>query len=135
MNLNELQELADAAKRIVDTVSLHFAAASDILDPAGKWCAFSLEDGTSDGHLYDSKVDAMRHQPRNPKLYCYMKLTPDGINIRDATRFLVINRNPAIDTTSPEHIINPRIYKRFSNLSSSQKQTLINQARRYRPNG
>lgn len=27
-----------------------------------KWMAFSLQDGTSDGVLYDSKQDAVRHQ-------------------------------------------------------------------------
>jgi hypothetical protein len=121
VNIHDIYKLEDAAKRLSDTVSLHMMAAIDRLDPVNRWCAFKLEDGSSDGALYDSKDDAIRHQKGDTKQYCYLKITPDGITVKDAKRFLRINRLPMIDTTSPEHVINPHIYPRFSNLSAQAK--------------
>jgi hypothetical protein len=129
MNLDHIRELSDAAKRLSDTVALHFLAATDKMDPVGQWCAFRLDDGTSDGALYPSKDDAMRHQKSDPKLYCYLEITPDGISPKDARHFLKINRHPMIDTTAPEHIINPSIFPRFSNLTPAQKQEAARQER------
>jgi hypothetical protein len=118
----------DAAKRISDTVALHLTAANDLVDCVGCWCAFKLEDGTSDGAIYDTKNDAIYHQLGNSKDYCYLKIPPDGITVKDAWHFLKINRHPLIDTTAPEHIINPRIFSRFSNLTPAQRQTLAQHA-------
>ena len=124
-NLAQTRENWDAAQRISDTVSLHMVAASNFMDAVGKWCVFKLEDGRSDGHIYDSKDDAIRHQQGDPKHYCYLKITPDGITTKDAWHFLKINRNPFIDSTSPEHVINPYVYERFSNLTKAQKFDLL----------
>lgn len=109
--LGNLQENSDAARRISDTVKLHLVAASDIMNAVGKWCVFALRDGMSDGVLYDSKEDAVRIHKSRAKDYCYLKITPDGINQRDAWHFLKANRHPMIDTTAPEHVINPMIYQ------------------------
>lgn len=135
LSLSEAQEFIDAGKRISDTVSLHLLVTSDLLNNVGRWCAFRLQDGTSDNAVYDTKEDAIRHQKGDPKQYCYLKITPDGITLKDAMSYLKINRHPMIDTTAPEHIINPNIFPRFSNLSNTQKQSLIMQEREAIKNG
>lgn len=132
MSLKEAQQLYDAARRLSDIVSQHMVDASDVWEIVGKWCAFHLDNGVSDGNIYLTKDDAIRHQS-NPKSYCYLKLTPDGITPKDAMHFLRINRHPMIDTTSPEHVINPAIYPRFSNLSPAQKRELKRQSERHFP--
>lgn len=129
LNLASIIRDKDAAKRMSDTVNLHLVAASDILDVVGKWVAFKLEDGTTDGSLYDRKDDAVSHQSI-PKRCCYLKITPDGITEKDAGTFLKVNRHPYIDTTAPEHVINPSLYPRYSNLSAQQKAALNRQLRR-----
>lgn len=54
-------ELIDAGKRASDTVNMHRTFANwDELQH--KWIAFNLGDGSSDGVLYDSKRDAVKHQ-------------------------------------------------------------------------
>lgn len=114
----------DAAQRISDTVALHLTAADDIHDVVGQWCAFHLDDGLTDGSLYPSKDDAIRYQKGDPKNYCYLKLTPDGITVNDAWHYLKTNRHPMIDTTAPEHVINPKLYPRFSNISKPEQRRL-----------
>jgi len=132
-NWNHLQNSIDdmdAATRIKDTVSLHLVAASDLMDVVGHWCAFKLRDGTGDNTLYPSKDEAISHQLGNPKDYCYLRITPDGISVKDALVYLRMNRNPLIDTTAPEHIINPVLFPRFSNLTPTQRETLRKRAER-----
>ncbi len=130
-NLNNLS-LADhdAAKRISDTVTLHFTVATDIFDVADKWCAFKLANGETDGALYPTKIAAIDRQKGNPKDYCYLKITPDGITVKDAFLYLRINRHPMVDTTAPEEIIGPQIFPRFSNLTAAQRQALKAEAER-----
>ena len=50
----------DAAKRIYDTYHLHRTA--DQFGALGKWFAAALNDGTTDGQIYDSRKDAILHQ-------------------------------------------------------------------------
>jgi hypothetical protein len=130
ISLADLQKDDDAGRRIADTVALHFAASRDIFDVVGQWCAFRLSDGTGDGTLYPTKDLAILHQTGNPKDYCYLKITPDGITPKDARLYLQINRNPYIDTTAPENVIGPAIFPRFSNLSPIQRATLKAEAER-----
>lgn len=114
LDLDDIKNLQDAAKRIVETVTLHLIANNqqgDIMGAVNKWCAFRLSDGTSDNVLYPSKAEAVAHMKSRCKEYCYLRITPDGIGERDAMRFLVINRHPFIDVTAPEHIINRQIFR------------------------
>jgi hypothetical protein len=122
----------DSAQRIADAVSLHLTAANDIMDAVGKWCVFALADGRSpDGNtLYDSKDDALRLVKGNAKDYCYLKITPDGITPKDAYHFLKVNRHPMIDTTAPEHRINPVLMPHMSNLTARQKRAINDEMRR-----
>ena len=130
MSLREAKELQDAGQRIHDTVTLHILANPDRMAVVGKWCAFRLDDGRSDNTLYDTKDDAVRAQKGRSKDHCYLKITPDGITAHEAGRFLMINRHPLIDTTAPEEVINPKIFPRFSNLSTGQRAELKARAER-----
>lgn len=125
----------DAAKRISDTVSLHLVATTDLMENVGKWCAFKLEDGTSNNDIYDTKDDAIRFQKSDPRLFCYLQITPDGISPKDAWHFLKASRwvskvQGYMDTTAPEEIVNPVLYPRYSNMTRSQKRRLAREIER-----
>lgn len=127
----DLQKDSDEAKRCSDAVNLHITAAieqGDIMGAVNHWIAIKLEDGSSPDNnaLYDNKQQAVDHQS-NPKLCCYIKIPPDGMNVKDAAAYLKINRHPMIDTTAPEHVYNPFIYPKNSNLTKTQKESLIKQ--------
>lgn len=77
---------SDIGRRVSDTVHLHILGGS-----VGKWAAFRLSDGGSDGIPYDTRRDAIEHQ-LHEQLCCYIKITPDGIPPVDAYRFLQLNR-------------------------------------------
>lgn len=121
----------DAAQRLADTVSLHLVAASDMFEIVGKWCVFRLDDGRSDGALYDSKDDALRHT-KHSKDHCYLRMTPDGITARDAWHFLRANRHPMIDTTAPEHVINAQTMPHMSNMTRAQRRIVNHKIERKR---
>lgn len=77
---------ADIGRRVSDTVHLHILGGS-----VGKWAAFRLRDGGSDGIPYDTRREAIEHQ-LHEQFCCYMQITPDGITPEDAYRFLELNR-------------------------------------------
>ena len=66
----------DDAKRLSDAANLHWAAVE--WDSVGKFIAFDLNDGSTDGNLYDSRTDAVRHQS-NPYTRGYLHLHPAGM--------------------------------------------------------
>jgi hypothetical protein len=70
---------SDAAKRIRDIYNLHRAAgaagaAFGLNSTLNKIFAVALADGTSDGVLYDTRFDAIRHQHHNEKWYAYLRV-------------------------------------------------------------
>lgn len=84
----------DAAKRTSDAVNLHMLArdagwAWD--NVVGKFMAFRLENGASDGVLYDTKQAAVRHQS-DEFLCMYLKLHGGGMSICEAEIMLKIHR-------------------------------------------
>jgi hypothetical protein len=84
----------DAAKRVSDAVNLHMLAADAGWawdNVRGKFMAFALADGKSDGVLYDSKRDAVRHQS-DEFLCMYLKLHAGGMSICEAEIMLKIHR-------------------------------------------
>jgi hypothetical protein len=92
-------ELADIGKRVSETISLHILGGS-----VGKWAAFRLLDGSSDGIPYDTRRDAIRHQ-LHESLCCYVKIPPDGMPSLDAVRFILVNRtiyNAGFRLTDPD---------------------------------
>lgn len=119
-----LQEDLDTANRCSDAVNLHLQAAiaqGDIMGAVHKWIAVKLSDGSSDGNLYDTKDDALKHVTGDPKHWCYIQIPPDGMSVKDAMHFLKISRHPMIDTTAPPPIQHSQMFPRFSNLSAAQK--------------
>lgn len=95
--LNAPKEDQDAAKRMSDSVTLHLLA--DPVGNVGRWCAFALSDGRSDGVAYDSasppadpRAHAIRHQ-LHESLYCYLCIQPNGLTPEDALIFLKFNRS------------------------------------------
>jgi hypothetical protein len=84
----------DAAKRIADTHNLHRTAGTGLgLDSVGKVFACALADGTSDGVLYDTIKDAIRHQKHNAKWYCYLRVSRDALTECGAASLLQLHRD------------------------------------------
>ena len=76
---------SDAARRISDAMTLHLLADKD--GNRGKWLAFRLSDGTSDGVVYDDPVaaaDAQLHY----KQCAYIQIHFGGITPRAASVML-----------------------------------------------
>ena len=77
---------SDAAKRCSDIVTMHIAAGQ-----AGRWCAIRLSDGGSDGVVYDTRSDAIRHQ-LHETLCAYVQIPRDSMPPEHAERFLAFHR-------------------------------------------
>jgi hypothetical protein len=79
---------SDAARRCSDIVNTHLVANRA---NAGKWVAIRLSDGGSDGVLYDTRPDAIRHQLHETQC-AYVCIPPTGMPPKDAEAFLAFNR-------------------------------------------
>lgn len=66
-----------AAYRASDAVNLHLVGAG--FDAVRRWVAVRLDDGASDGTLYDTKRDAVRHQ-LHEQLCAYVQITPSAMS-------------------------------------------------------
>lgn len=81
---------SDAARRVADEYNMH-----RIANPYGsirKWCAFRLEDGTSDHVLYDSKSDCIRHQHNDESRMMFVCIAPATMSACDAEILLAMHR-------------------------------------------
>ena len=87
-NLREVQAELDAAKRLHEAVALHLVA--DFERAIRSVVIVKLEDGSTDGVLYDSWDDACRimERYRDARFYAPVRVTPDGITERDARLLL-----------------------------------------------
>jgi hypothetical protein len=83
---------SDAAKRLADNVNARIVF-TPFDQLTRSWMAFKLEDGSTDGTLYDSREDAISHQV-DEKLCAYicMRQCLQGISYRDADLFLKMHR-------------------------------------------
>lgn len=82
----------DEAKRASDIINAYYSYVP--LDRLLRsWVAIRLSDGGSDGVLYDSKRDAVRHQS-DEFLCAYISLRncPNGVSKLEAERFLAYTR-------------------------------------------
>jgi hypothetical protein len=68
--------IPDDAKRLADAVNLHIHAQGN--DAAFKAMAFRLEDGSSDGVLYDTRDDALRGVDSKPGVWGVLQIPPTG---------------------------------------------------------
>jgi hypothetical protein len=82
---------SDAAKRIYDTYHLH-RSAGELFDVIGKWFASALADGSTDGVLYDSRMDAITHQHHNESYFTFVQVTPASITVCNAEVMLEMGR-------------------------------------------
>jgi hypothetical protein len=80
---------SSAAHRCSDAVNVHILGQGDGV--YGKWVAVKLEDGRSDGVLYDRKRDAVRHQLHETQC-AYICIPPGGMTPRQAENFLRFQR-------------------------------------------
>jgi hypothetical protein len=78
----------DAAKRIADQYGLHKVADPLGLYTIGKFFAVAIADGTSDGTLYDTRGEAIRHQKHNETYYAYIQIVPSQMSVCDAEMYL-----------------------------------------------
>lgn len=80
--------VTEEGRRASDVVNGHLAA-----DPScwGRWVALRLSDGGSDGTVYDTRSDALRHQ-LHESLCAYVRIPPDGMPPADASRLLLVWR-------------------------------------------
>ena len=85
-------DLIEAGRRASDTVNQYIAFYS-VWDIRNKWLAFRLADGSYDGALYDTKRDAVRHQP-DEKLCAYFcfRNCLTGTKPKDMAIYLAFNR-------------------------------------------
>lgn len=100
----------DAARRLSDTVSLHLVA--DFERAIRSVIVVNLADGSSDGTLYDSWDDACAKGAGrlDPRWWAPVRITPDGINERDARLLLRVMRQfPGIKTV-PEPILQTHLH-------------------------
>ena|SRR5438034_4809301 len=82
----------DDAKRFADIVN-GYVAFMQPWELRHKWLAVRLSDGGTDGTLYDSKRDAVRHQ-LDEFLCCYFSFRNclNGVTPKDANMYLNYNR-------------------------------------------
>jgi hypothetical protein len=84
-----LKNHSDAARHCSDAVNLHLTAIG--FDAVKKWVAVRLSTGKSDGVLYDTKRDAVRHQS-DENLCAYVCIPPPGMNPCQAESFMATHR-------------------------------------------
>ena len=81
----------DAAKRVSDTYNMHIAAGGRL----GSVFAAALSDGTTDGVLYETRFDAVRHQRHNERWYCYLRLGAPVMTVCQAESVMRMQRQAA----------------------------------------
>lgn len=80
---------SDAAKRCSEAINNHLHVHG--MNAIGKWVAIKLHDGSSDGVMYDTRADAIRHQIHE-QLCCYVKIPPAGMPVGDAEGYMAFVR-------------------------------------------
>lgn len=85
-------DVSEAGKRCSEAVNL-----AALVGGTGRWVAARLSTGETDGNVYDSKADAIKHAIINLKLLhesqaAYIQIPPGGMPAAEATRFLAVIR-------------------------------------------
>jgi hypothetical protein len=79
------QELADAAARMRDAVNLHVLGGNiGVRQRHLCWVAIRLSDGRSDGELYESRADAVRHTTNRERGWFYVKVGQSEMPLNEA---------------------------------------------------
>ncbi len=91
--------VTEEGRRVADTVRLHIAGGQ-----AGRWLAFRLSDGGTDGVVYDDRAAAIRYQLHESQC-AYIKIPYDTLTDQEASRYLVLCRmayDAGLRFTDPE---------------------------------
>lgn len=75
---------------LIDSRGQRFATAHNIarmLGAEGRWIAARISDGSTDGTVYDTMEDAVRHQLHETQAY-YCQIQPGHMTDREATQLL-----------------------------------------------
>lgn len=83
---------SDAARRVADHYMVH-RVASGLLGTVGKVFAVGLADGESDGVLYDTIQDAIRHQRHSARWYAYLRIGREEMTVCNAASVLQLHRD------------------------------------------
>jgi len=91
----------DVARRVADAVNIHLAADPD----ARGFVACRMDTGRSDGNLYDTRSDAVRHMMPSGEesWYMYVKVTPEGATPKGAWVYVVQCRAMRERGIRPDH--------------------------------
>src|ERR1700750_2124067 len=86
MTAHELpQELLDAAARMRDAINLHVVAgALGVRERHLQWVAINLDDGRSDGTVYESRKDAVLHTQNKSRGWFYAKVGAESMGERES---------------------------------------------------
>lgn len=82
---------SDAAKRMSDHYNLHIAAGAIM----GWWVAFALNDGATDGDVYQTKAEAVFHQHHNEWWFTFVKIGGGVMTVCQAESLLYMGRMQA----------------------------------------
>jgi hypothetical protein len=88
----------DVARRVSDAVNLHIS----VNEQARGWVACRMDTGESDGSLYDTRSDAVRHQ-KNESFCFYLKVQPGGMTAKQAWVNVVAFRKLRDAGIRPDH--------------------------------
>ena len=78
-------DLVNAAARMRDAVNLHIVAGNlGVRERHLQWVAIRLEDGRSDGELYETRQDAVKHTHLKGRGWFYVKLGADSMGERES---------------------------------------------------
>jgi hypothetical protein len=91
----------DVARQVSDAMNIHLAVNAD----ARGFVACRMDTGKSNGELYDTRADAVRHHMKNGEesFYFYLKLHPGGMNPKEAWVMIVYFRALREKGIRPDH--------------------------------
>lgn len=78
--------ITDEGRRLSDAVDL-----ARLTGGAGRWIAARLSDGGTDGQVYDTRADAVRHQLHEEQC-AYLLVPPAPMPPAEATAWLALHR-------------------------------------------
>lgn len=82
--------ITDAGRRMADAHEVARVAGGH-----GRFIAVRLSDGWSNGDVYDTRDDAVRHQSGFAELYAYVKVQPGPMPPAEATRWIDFHKRAA----------------------------------------
>ena len=82
---------SDAAKRCSDIINATAIIENEAKNFTERWVAIRLSDGGSDGVVYDTRANAVKHQS-DEFLCAYILVPPTGMSPREAEIFMTYHR-------------------------------------------